>query len=357
MQAGMKKLKIFLTFDHELPLGELNTTYEKALFEPTDKVLQLAGELSVPVILFTDILGALRYKEWDNAGFYQPYINQLKSALENGHDIQLHLHPHWLTSNFKNGIVKPSNDFKLADFKNKVYPENIPGIIETGCTLLNSICKSVVADYKCVAYRGGGYSLSPESDKIFSNLYNNGIRYDSSICKGFYFKSSISEVDYTNLPLVANWFIGLNGDYTKTSDSGILEIPIACKPKSLFEVPTRFKMKKYQHRAPGYFGHQIHEGKKNSNLFSKIRQSLSSRQLSFDNYTYSPSYLMEILEYHINKYSESETILLSAIGHPKSMGDYSLHLMKYFVEETRKRYGGKVEFYTYQELFLEQKLM
>ncbi|MGP8216868.1 MAG: hypothetical protein ACLQQ4_14980 [Bacteroidia bacterium] len=350
----MQNLKIFLTYDHELPLGRLNTSFEKAMFEPTYKVMQLAEELQVRVTLFTDVLCALRFKEWDKEGFYMPYINQLKTAIAKGHDVQLHLHPHWLTSDFINGSVRPSDDFKLADFAGKEYPHNIPGIIETGISFLKSVCSEANADYKCIAYRGGGYSIAPESDKIFTGLYENGIRYDSSVCKGYYFKSSISEVNYKNVPSVPNWFIGSNGNYNSISDNGILEIPIAGKPKSLLEIPTRFKMKKYGDRAPENHGIQIHTSNP-VGLIYKFRQALSSRMLNFDNYTYSVSYLMDILDYHTRKYSNHETIMLSAIAHPKSMGDYSFQLMKGFIEQTREKYGEKVQFCTYQQIFNEQK--
>jgi hypothetical protein len=350
----MKNLKIFLTFDHELPLGRLNTTFEKAIFEPTYNVLQLAESLDVRVVLFTDVLCALRFKKWDNEGYYKPYINQLKSAVKKGHDIQLHLHPHWLTSNYENGVVTPSDDFKLADFANKQYPNNIPGIIKTGIAFLNEVCSEASGDYKCIAFRAGGYCLAPETDKIFTGLYENGIRYDSSICKGYYFKSAISEVNYNNAPSVANWFIGTDGNYNKVSTGGIFEIPIAGKPKNLFEVPTKFKMKKYQNRGPENRGTQIHEDKPSGFVY-KVRQALASRMLTFDNYTYSVSYLMEVLNYHVQKYSDSETIMLSAIAHPKSMGDYSLQLMKNFIEQTREKYGEKVQFYTYHQLYNEQK--
>ena len=345
----MKNLKIFLTFDHELPLGGLSSNYEQALFAPTLKVLELAKELKVGVTLFTDVLCALQFKEWDNEKFYKPYIEQLKNAVLTGHDVQLHLHPHWLTSSYKNGVFTPSNDFTLADFKNKKYPDDIAGIIDKGCSFLTSICALANPNYRCIAFRAGGYNLSSASDIIFSELYKNGIRYDSSICKGFYFKSALSEINFYSVPSLPNWFIGNDGNFEKPVANGILEIPIAGKPKSLLEVPTQFKMKKFQSRAPQSRGKQIHEDKP-VGITYKIKQAFSSRMLSFDNYTYSPSYLMKILNYHVNKYSDFETIMLSVIGHPKSMSDYSLDLMQKFIEQTRKKYGDKVEFLTYTQL-------
>ncbi|HEY4798602.1 MAG TPA: hypothetical protein VII99_05940, partial [Bacteroidia bacterium] len=163
----MKRLKIFLTFDHELPLGGINTDYKHTLFKPTLQVLQLAEQLDVRVTLFTDVCCALRFKEWDPEKFFRPYEEQVQYAVANGHDVQLHLHPHWLTSDFKSGSFVPSSDFKLSDFRNKKYPDDIAGIIEKGVDFLRSSCKPADSNYNCIAFRSGGYNLEPASDIIF----------------------------------------------------------------------------------------------------------------------------------------------------------------------------------------------
>jgi hypothetical protein len=350
----MQKLKLFLTFDHELPLGGISMNYAQAMFDPTEKVLKVAEEENVRVTLFTDILCALRFKEWDNEGFYKPYTEQLKRAILKGHDVQLHLHPHWLTSTYSNGSFIPSNDFALSDFKNKKYPDNIAGIIERGISLLQTICKEANPNYKCIAFRAGGYNIS-SPEFIFPELHKNGIRFDSSICKGYYFKSSLSEINFSDVPSLPNWFIGKDGMYNRNAPDGILEIPVGARPRKLFEIPTRFKLKKYRDREPENRGIPIHEGK-GAGLKFKIKQALSARMLSFDNYTYSASHLMNILDHHVNQYSNTETIMVSAIGHPKSMDDYALSLMKSFIGETRKNYGSKAEFITFSDLGLKQEL-
>jgi hypothetical protein len=348
----MNKLKLFLTFDHELPLGGLNTNYEKALFDQTRRAMDLADELQVKVTLFTDILCAIRFKEWDFENFYLPYVNQLKHALSKGHDVQLHLHPHWLTSEFRDGTYIPSTDFKLADFESKEYPYNIAGIIEKGSLFLKEVLKDGFPDYNCIAYRAGGYNLSPCSDTIFTELIKNGILYDSSICKGFYFKSAISEVDFRRTPSEPNWYIGSDGNYRRCSKSGILEIPVAGKPKTLFEIPTTLKLKKYRYRMPENHGKLIHEGKP-AGFSYKIKQALAARILTFDNHTYSSSYLMKILAYQMRRYSRYDKFMVSVNSHPKGMGEYSFLLMKNFVEQTRIKYGENVEFYTYHQLYNE----
>jgi hypothetical protein len=340
------KLKLILTFDHELPLGGVRTSYKEAMFDPTDRLFELAKKLDVPVVLFTDVLCGIRFREWDKENFFNPYIEQLENAVQLNHDVQLHLHPHWLTSSFENNRFITSKDYKLADFKNNA-DYSIQKIIETGSGFLVDVCSKIDPAYKCIAFRAGGYNIESGAE-IFKGLFENGIRYDSSIIKGYYFRSGLSEVDCRNMPSPPNWYIGTDGNLRKDAGSGILEVPIASVPKTPFEIPTRFKLKKLADQAPRDHGYQIHEGNP-TDFLSKIKMLFSARMLSFDNYTLSTDYLMKILEYNVKKYEKYDTAILSISGHPKSMGDYSFHLMEEFVTRVRQRYPD-VEFTTFGQL-------
>lgn len=353
LSAKVKKCKLLLTFDHELPLGSLHTSFETALFEPTNKVLSTAEDMNVPVTLFTDVLCAIKFKEWSRQDFFEPYQNQLHEVLKRGHDVQLHIHPHWLTTHYNGQNYLPSRDFTLAGFAS--HPRhNIDSIIKSGVTFLNDSCKKVDKTYQCIAYRGGGYNLFPHKDDIINSLLKYGILFDSSVCKGYYFKSSLSEVDYRKTPSQPNWYLETEIYAGNTDNPGIMEIPIAGIPKKLFEIPTKFKMKKYAGRAPDNFGSQIHENPY-SGLKNKLRLMLSSRMLNFDNYTYSSDYLIKILEHNINKYRAYDEIMLCAIGHPKSMSNYSFQLFREFIEKVREKFHDKVEFNTYRKLYGEMK--
>lgn len=353
-QNKMDKLVLYLTFDHELPLGGVKTSFEKALFAPTERVMLLAEELKVPITLFSDVLCALRFAQWDKEDFYDPYIRQIQDVVKRGHDVQLHLHPHWLTSRYENGTFYPSGDFALGDFATKNYPDNIEGIIEKGVAFLNKHCRKAKPDYVCTAYRGGGFNLAPNTPEVLSALYKNGILTDSSIPKGYYFRSALSEVDYSHMPPQPNWFLGTDGNLQKDAGKGLFEIPVAAKPKGLFEMPTSFKMKHCAHRAPEDHGRQIHEGNPAGYVY-KIRQLFSSRMIAFDNYTFSAENVINILHYNVKRYKRYPVVHLALIGHPKTMGNYSLGLMKSFVEEVRSKYGSLIEFSTFSSIAKDLK--
>ena len=350
------KIKIFLTFDHELPLGSVNASYDDVLFAPTRKVLELADQNGVKVVLFSDILCAYRYREWDYANFYVPYRDQLQYAVGNGHDVQLHIHPHWLKSGYEGKCFVPSSDFTLSDFKNDAKHGGIPGIIRLSIENLNEICVSANDSYQCIAFRAGGYAVYPDTRLQFNSLYEQGIRYDSSMAKGYYFSSGLSSVDYRKLPDAPNWMIDPEKYHLPLSgQAGILEIPIATKPKSLFEMPTRFKLKKYVSRAVENRGTMIHSDHNNIDLHSKIKMLFAARMLSFDNHTLSLRYLLQIVRHNVNLYKNKyDTLMFSLISHPKSMGDYAFELMEGFISSIQKSYPD-AEFTTFADYHRTQK--
>jgi hypothetical protein len=348
----MPKIKLILTFDYELPLGGC-TSYQKGIFEPTDALIKLANAKKIKVILFADICSAMMFKKWNYKGYYQPFVDQIKTALSSNHEVQLHIHPHWLNSKYENGQFYPSNAKILSKFRNEEYPHNIQGIIESSARELNEICSSK-ANSECIAYRGGGFNLQPDTDIILSNLYKNGIRYDSSIIKGYYFKSDIQEEDFRKMPKKANWIIPLEGPLNFTAKEGIMEIPIASMPAKPYYRLSRIYKKiinkklynslKHNHGGTGHVGNKPDfTGRINSFIYSPFT-------LSFDYLYQDLSILDKIIKYQLKVYKEEKEITLSLISHPKALGSYHLQQMDKFIDLIRTRYKDSIEICGYRDL-------
>ena len=338
----MARINLLLTFDYELPLGGWTVSPEAALIEPTRQILALCEKLQVRAVFFIDVLSFIRFKGLENNSFEQSVRNQLVEIVEKGHDIQLHLHPHWFTSYLDNEVYSPSNNFKLADFGE----QEITDMVVQGIDYLNEIAKQVNPDYQCLAFRAGGFNLE-DSPLIFRVLSQNGIVIDSSLCHDYYFASDISTVDFRKLPNQSNWFFN-HGKYEVPTTSGIYEIPIAGKKKSVFEAPTFIKAKLYKNRIPENRGKIIHLAHKLS-FRHKLRKVFSSRMLSFDNYTYSTRFLIRILNDNIKRFHRQEEINLAIISHPKSMDWYNYQLMEDFIVSVKNCYGSQIAFTTFQE--------
>jgi len=337
----MARINLFLTFDYELPLGGWTVSPEAALIEPTRQLLALCEKLAVHAVFFIDVLSLIRFRELENDSFEQSVREQLAEMIRQDHDIQLHLHPHWFTSSFENGIYKPSKDFRLADFNEK----EISDMVVQSINYLNDVAKQVKPDYTCLAFRAGGFNLE-NSPLIFKILAENGIRIDTSLCHGYCFASDISTIDYSDLPNQSNWFFA-NGKYEIPTDMGIYEIPIAGKKKTVFEAPTFIKTKLYKNRKPVNGGKMIHSNHKLT-FQQRIKRAFSARMLSFDNYTYSTRYLMKVLNDNIKRFHHQNTINLAVISHPKSMDWYNFQLMEDFIVSAQKQYGDQIAFTTFQ---------
>ncbi|MBI4947402.1 MAG: hypothetical protein HY840_13500 [Bacteroidetes bacterium] len=350
------KINLLLAFDHELPLGGISKTFEDAIFKPTDTLLDLAKQLNVPVNIFTDVLSAIRMKELGHEDYYIPYIHQLERALHEKHDVQLHLHPHWLETDYENGVFVHSGKFSLADYKDNHAVGRIDDIVSKGIDFLNTICKPSDNNYKCIAYRAGGFNLAPETRAILNALYKYGIRIESSINPGFYYKTRFVSVDYSSMPDLSHWYFSPDGPVDKITDQGMMEITIAGKPAGLI-TNLNHVIRKKQFKSRRYSaGSAIHEGKMSP--VDKLRFVFSNRLLGFDVYTLSSDNLMDILKYNIGKYQNREAlpggreeIVLSTLSHPKNMGRYGFLIMKEFIEKARLYYKDKITFTTYQAMY------
>jgi len=350
----MVKIKLLLTFDYELPLGGCSL-YSKGLFEPSESLINLASSKKVKIVLFADILSAVVFRNWDNKGYYQPFAEQLNKALSLDHEVQLHLHPHWLNSLYEIGRYYPSDWKILSKFRNEKPPLNIESIIDLGIKELNEIC-SGHENYKCTAYRGGGYNLQPDTDIILKNLYRNGVRYDSSIIKGYYFKSDIQEENFIKMPDKANWYLPFDGPLNGQAATGIMEVPIASKPVSLFfrgkRIYNKIRNKKL-YRKLRYDNHGTgHTGKK-TDFTGQIRSFLHAPLvLSFDHLHQELDVLDAILKYQFKIYRKEKEIALCLNSHPKSLGPYHLRQMEKFLDHIRLKYEGSIEICGYNDLNL-----
>ncbi|MCX6271835.1 MAG: hypothetical protein NTU44_11555 [Bacteroidetes bacterium] len=342
-----QKKQLVLAFDHELPLGGITGTYDQAIFEPTRQVIESANKLGVKVCLFTDILSLLFFRKHLVPEFTEPYTRQLQYALECGHEVQLHLHPHWIDTRLENGRFVPSGSFGLGDFAGKGYPGNIEGIVAQGVQELTAICRTVRPDYQCIAFRAGGFNLHPETSRILTALHSQGIRIDSSIPRDFYYRSAFSEINYKNTPEPCNWTIPLSGPVNGQAENGLLEVPIATKPAGLItNLKHLYNKKKYSQRAY-VTGKTLHSG--NVSKLDKLRFVFSVRMLGFDTWTMNVNDLIKILQYNLQKYRKDESIILSSVSHPKNMGRYSIGLMEAFILDTMRKHPD-LQFTTFEEI-------
>ncbi len=352
----MQRIKLMLSYDHELSLGGAKS-YDINLFQPTRELFRLASDLDVPLVLFSDIWSAIRFRDWDSEGFYTPYRHQIEQAVREGHDVQLHIHPHWVDSTYDGQTFHPSKRYKLADFKEDAPPNDIAGVIGRGFDEMTQICNSIDDDYKCVAYRGGGYNLEPETKTILSALMSRGVVLDSTIAKGMQYHSPVNRVDYRGMPTSANWFISPDGSPSQAAERGMFEVPIAAMPRTISNnVPfliRRILNKKHRYRSTGFT-----IGSKASTKTNRISRLFpdSAWIVSFDGHARTANDVLATLRYHVQQHKVDELIVCSACSHPKFMGPYQRDVMATFIEKARAEYGDQLQFVTARQIYDELNL-
>lgn len=150
MQTG----RVLLTFDYELFFGRSGSP-QKCLFEPANALLSYLKNINICATFFVDVLYLMRIKEEDQARADLLTIRQqLQKLVLHGHRIELHLHPHWIDAEYKNGnwIFPHYQHYRLQSLSRQIIKE----IFVKGTSELENIAQEVVPGYKITAFRAGG---------------------------------------------------------------------------------------------------------------------------------------------------------------------------------------------------------
>lgn len=156
---------------------------------------------------------------------YDLVLDQIKSLVAEGHDCQLHIHPHWEDSTH-NGTdwVMNTDRYKLVDFSD----EEIEKIVLDYQQILKAITQKPVN-----IYRAGGWCLQPFS-RIQKSFEKANLKLDSSVFVGGKFTSGNYYYDFTNTPQKSIWKFS-NDLCVEDPNGAFLEYPISSyKYSSIF---------------------------------------------------------------------------------------------------------------------------
>ena len=170
-------MKIYLTFDYELFFGDHSGSVEKCMLEPTQHLFDLADGENVHYTFFVDVgylIASSKYAELENDR--TRVERQIKEMIDRGHDVQLHIHPHWQKAEYADGEWKMNTRgaYKISDFTQDEIDEifgNYKHYLET------------LIGRKVCAFRAGGWCIQPfEAFKEVFTKYELNI--DSSVIPG-----------------------------------------------------------------------------------------------------------------------------------------------------------------------------
>jgi hypothetical protein len=237
-------IRLVLTLDYEL-FGTGAGDVTRHMLEPTSHLLHIADDHDVPITVMAEVAEILAWENepsWDWA--VRAVEGQLMDALRTGHDVQLHLHPAWFRARHRDGRWQP-------DFDEYALPglpvERIRQYIAEGVTYLNELGQRVDPQYRCTAFRAGGWLIQPSQD-IVSALVKAGISIDTTVFPGGCGRTGRWELDFRGVRgRVAPWRAGLQDIAAHDPHGPLTEVPIHTRQVPLWAMltPRRFR---YQRR-------------------------------------------------------------------------------------------------------------
>ncbi len=327
-------MNIFITLDYEIYFGKNHGTVERCIIYPTSELIRIAEKHNVRFCFFVDCGFILKLNEFRKQypqleKDYSAITKQVKYLSDSGHDIQLHIHPHWEDSSY-NGerwIIDVSR-YKLADFNET----EIADIVYRYKKVLTDITSKTI-----FSFRAGGWCLQP-FNKIKKAFIDNGITLDSSVFKNGFYTSDQYSYDFRNAPDKAIYHF--DDEPTKEVENGVfIELPISSIRNS-----------------PLFFWRLFLLGRKNPYLHKPLGDGTAMpapgyRKKLLTKYTVNPvavdGYNAYLLEKVLRKLMKKKFEHMVIIGHPKALSRYSIRKIDEFVEKNK----GKHNFTTFTKMF------
>ena len=334
---------IILTIDYELYLGSKTGDVRSCMIEPTQQLSALLANNGSKMTVFWDILHYYKLLE------HQTKFNELKevalmieeqilSLASEGHDIQLHLHPHWLDAVYKNNKWNFNyTRFKLQNLSEEDDVNNIntiSGCITIAKKLLENVVKKVKPDYKVTTFRAGGYLIQPFS-KLRKALLKHEILIDTSICSGLLKNNGIFSYNFLDYPSFVSY--KFSRDPKKVEDTGAFtEVPIKTVnvPIHLNLYFTLLRHIKYRYLRKEVKG-------SGSGTTTNIKQPLYEKLYNlFFNYKMyqftTDGNFKEIFEYMVKEVEEHSTMIL----HSKSLNQHTIRTLNVLTKSNTVKFNS-----------------
>ncbi len=313
--------RFLITLDYELFFGRQVGTVEHCMRRPIEALREVVDRHGAKLTLFVDAGYLARLKQ--QAG-HAPELNddhrviseQLRDLVEHGHDVQLHIHPHWEDSVYRDGGWQiDTRRYRLHDF-DQAEVSRLVGDYKQALT-------EIVGD-RVFAYRAGGWCLQP-FEAIGQALAEQGIWLDSTVYFNGYSPDDIRGFDFRQAPRQTRW--RFSDDPLQPVSSGrFLEIPIsACRVSPLFYWKLAL-MKKFARGAYKAYG----DGQAMVANAAYYRQLLTKPSHSVASIDGAKAGLLESAYRQLAR-MEGERIF-NVMGHPKALTPDSLRRLDRFLQ-------------------------
>ncbi len=218
---------LILTLDYEIYADGTGSIYDH-IIKPTEDFLSICESCGAKATLFVDVAELVKMRQLSTfINEVKEVEHQLRGAHENGHDVQLHIHPWWFNAKFNKG--KWNIDDTMSTLCH-LHSATISKYIRSSKQYLLDVLEPCTRKYSCIAFRAGAWSMMPTRN-IHNALVSEGIKIDSSVFKWGKAHTPYMTYDYSNaFSNMYPWFFSPhNVNYTEESSKearSCIEIPI-----------------------------------------------------------------------------------------------------------------------------------
>jgi hypothetical protein len=314
-------MNIFFTFDYELFFGSNTGTIDNCIINPTNELIKIGDRYHAKFVFFVDSGYIIKLDEYRkkfprlNEDYYK-IVNQIKELHSKGHDIQLHIHPHWEDCYFNGQKWEmDTSRFRLHLFSN----DQINDIVYRYKKVLTDIVGESV-----FAFRAGGWCLQP-FDNIQQALKSNNIWLDCTVFKGGLNESKTHYYDFRNAPEMETWRFE-NDPLVVVNNGFFQEVAFSTYRVSPFFFWKHLFTRLLPNKKLKFFG----DGQGAS--FSKkyvirLLTSFSNTIVSLDGFK--SSFLEKSYRKHIKEKKNNFVV----IGHPKGLNPYAISKLDSFLNK------------------------
>ncbi|MBT8080167.1 MAG: hypothetical protein KJO31_16430 [Gammaproteobacteria bacterium] len=295
---------------------------EKCMIEPANALLEYSQKRNLHLTFFVDV-GMLRCFDRhaaDNkhvARDARSIRKNLRAIAEAGHEIGLHVHPHWEDTRLVDGRWDFSNTrYQLRDFS----ADEINDIFRSYFSLLQDLAKAPI-----VSYRAGGFCVEPFA-AISGLLLELGIDIESSVVPGAKLIDPQKGFDFAGAPDVRGWCF----DSSPTVPSGegpFVEVPVTPNTVSRFFYWGRLVDRLGPQQRAQHFGDGLSKAIGRREVLRRLLGGSRTSELSLD--AAKAPYLLPIAR-RANRRSTWHVM-----GHPKLLSRRSLEIFDEFIEQAR----------------------
>ena len=170
---------LVLSTDYELFFHQSGTV-QRCLIDPAERLLDFTARQGMKMTFFVDT-GMLKCldrhaaEHRELARQAETIRAQLRRISAAGHELGLHVHPHWEDTRLSDGAW----DFSDTRYRLDMFSDDeVVDVLETNFALLQAL-----SDEPVVSYRAGGFCIEP-FERIGPTLSRLGVTIDSSVVPG-----------------------------------------------------------------------------------------------------------------------------------------------------------------------------